>query len=51
MSEPKEELGAPTPWSLVGSSETSTTLRLGVERRRHLCAGDVETLILCGEAL
>ena len=43
VSEPKEELGAPTPWSLVGSSATSTTLRLGVERRRQLCAGDVET--------
>ena len=43
FSEPKEELGAPTPWSFVGSSATSTTLRLGVERRRHLCAGDVKT--------
>jgi len=27
-------------WWLAG---TSTTLRLDVERRRHLCAGDVET--------
>ena len=43
LSEPKEELGAPTPWSLVGSSAMSTTLRLGVERRQQLCAGDVET--------
>ena len=43
LSELKEELGMPTPWSLVGSSATSMTLRLGVERRRQLCAGDVET--------
>ena len=27
-------------WRLAGKS---TTLRFGVERRRHLCAGDVET--------
>ena len=43
-------LGVPAPWSLGGSPVTSSTLRLGVERRRHLCAGDVETPILCGEA-
>ena len=42
-SELKEDLGVPTPWSLVGSSAMSTTLRFGVERRRQLCAGDVET--------
>ena len=50
FSEPKEELGAPAPWSLGGSPATLSTLRLGVERRRQLCAGDVETPILCGEA-
>ena len=33
----------PAPWSFGGSPTTSTTLQLGVERRRHLCAGDVET--------
>ena len=31
------------PWSLGGSPTTFSTLRLGVERRRHFYAGDVET--------
>jgi hypothetical protein len=34
-------------WLLAGKS---STLRLGVERRRRPCAGDVETPILHGEA-
>ena len=41
--EPPLVLGVPAPWSLGGSLATSSTLRFGVERRRHLCAGDVET--------
>ena len=36
-------LGVLAPQSLGGSPATSSTLRFGVERRRHLCAGDVET--------
>ena len=47
--EPPLVLGVPAPWSLGGSPATSSTLRLGVERRRHLCAGDVETPTLLGE--
>ena len=49
--EPHLVLGVPAPWSRGGLPATSTTLRLGVERRRHLCAGDVETPTLFGEAL
>ena len=41
--EPPLVLGVPAPWSLGGSPVMSSTLRLGVEQRRHLCAGDVET--------
>ena len=37
--EPPLVLGVPAPWSLGGPPATSSTLRLGVERRRHLCAG------------
>jgi len=48
--EPHLVLGVPATWSLVGSPATSSTLQLGVERRRHLCAGDLETLTLLGEA-
>ena len=43
LTEPKEDFGALAPWSFEGSPATSSTFRLGVERRRHLCAGDVET--------
>ena len=46
LTEPKEDFGVPAPWSFEGLPATSSTLRLGVERRRHLCAGDVETPIL-----
>ena len=37
LTEPKEDFGAPAPWSFEGSPVTSSTLRLGVERQRHLC--------------
>ena len=50
INEPKQELGALVSLELRSSPATSSTLRLGVERRRHLCAGEVETPILCGEA-
>ena len=43
LTEPKEDFGVPAPWSFEGSPATSSTLRLGVKWRRHLCAGDVET--------
>jgi len=48
--EPPLVLGVPAPWSLGGLPASSSTLRLGVEQRRHLCAGDVETPTLLGEA-
>ena len=48
--EPHLVLGVPATWSLGGSPATSSTLRFGVERQRHLCAWDVETPALLGEA-
>ena len=35
--------GASAPWSIWWLAGTSSTLRLGVERRRQPCTGDVET--------
>ena len=39
LTEPKEDFGAPAPWSFEGSLATSSTLRLGVEQRRHFVRG------------
>ena len=39
LTEPKEDFGAPVPWSFEGSPATSSTLRLGVERRQHFVRG------------
>ena len=36
LSEPKEDFGAPAPWSFEGSPARDG---LGMERRRQLCAG------------
>ena len=38
ISELKQELGAPAPWSVKLAGNVST-LRLGVERRRHFVRG------------
>ena len=48
ISEPKQELGAPAPWSvkLAGNVIDPPTLCVAATT---LCAGDVETPILCGE--
>ena len=44
--EPHLVLGVPATWSLGGSPATSSTLRLGVERRRQaLCGGRGDPLL------
>ena len=43
-------LGAPASLESWWLTDWSSTLRLGVEQRRRLCAGDVDIPILRGEA-
>ena len=43
ISEPKQELGAPAPWSVKLAGNVIDPPTWCVERRRHFCAGDVET--------
>ena len=47
----QQVFSAPASWSIWWLAGTPSTLRLGVERRRQLCAGDVGTPILCGKLL
>ena len=49
-SEPKQELGAPAPWSFEGSPATSCDPPTWCGAATTLCAGDVETPILCGRS-
>ena len=49
-SEPKQKLGAPAPWSFEGSPATSCDPSTWCGVATILCAGDVETPILCGRS-
>ena len=49
-SEPKQEFGAPAPWSFEGSPATSCDPPTWCGAATTLCAGDVETPILCGRS-
>ena len=51
FSEPKEKFGAPAPWSFEGSPARHRPSDLVWSGDDNLCAGDVETPIICGEAL
>ena len=50
ISEPKQELGAPAPWSFEGSPATSCDPPTWCGVATTLCAGDVKTPILCGRS-
>ena len=49
-SEPKQELGAPAPWSLEGSPAMSCDPPTWCGVATTICVGGVETPIFCGRS-
>jgi len=50
-SEPTKYFDVSAPWSFWWLAGMSSTLRLGLERRRQPCTGDVETPSFVGKLL